>query len=354
MSPPELHAEFIVHSSEIDSGSGSGSGPGKVASVVVFEPASEGISLAAIRSFYEHFVKDILEADCTTGDVLNIVKRITKNENGGAGLSYCQLVGSRTAASSADIPHSSSSSEVGPATVFISHAWKYNFYQFLLALEVRFKGQPLVRLWIDLFCQNQHEELTSDDWITKFEQHIVRINNTVMIVFPWENPNPFTRLAQSTRYSYRYYTSYTYFSTFRAWCLLEVFYSIKNGVPFKVYLTEEQQRQFLASAKKDPDQAMLNFSRISTRQSTCWVLNDQLRIHSLIESSVGFEDMDKLVHEAIEQAFKPYDEFFHQHKQIERERSLYDAARNGDREKVVQFLDEGTTINCRIQNDVTC
>ena len=68
----------------------------------------------------------------------------------------------------------------------------------MLALEAKFKDQPWVRLWIDIFCHNQHDELTSDEWITKFEQHIVRIHNTVMIVFPWRNPIPFTRLLPST------------------------------------------------------------------------------------------------------------------------------------------------------------
>ena len=78
-----------------------------------------------------------------------------------------------------------------------------------------------------------------------------------------------------------------------------MFYNAKNGVPFDVYLDEEQRRQFLDMVRQDPGQAMLIFSRISTRQRTCWVLNDKLRIHSLIESSVGFEAVDKLVHEAI-------------------------------------------------------
>jgi hypothetical protein len=84
-----------------------------------------------------------------------------------------------------------------------------------------------------------------------------------------------------------------------------VFYNTKNKVPFEVYLTEEQRRQFLELVHQDPGQAMLIFSRISTRQSTCWVLNDQLRIHSLIESSVGFEAVDKIVHEAIARALHP-------------------------------------------------
>ena len=83
-----------------------------------------------------------------------------------------------------------------------------------------------------------------------------------------------------------------------------MFYNTKNSVPFEVYLTEEQRRQFLELARSDPGQAMLIFSRISTRQSTCWVLNDQLRIHSLIESSVGFEAVDEQVREAIARALQ--------------------------------------------------
>ncbi len=159
---------------------------------------SEGISVAAIRAFYETHVKGKMADDCTTADMLSLVKSITKAQGGaGGGLSYCQLLRQQAAAAAATTtaspPSSSPSDEVGAATVFISHAWKYNFLEFLVALEVKFKDQPLARLWIDLFCRNQHEELTSDDWITKFEQHIVRINNTVMIVFPWSNPNPFFR-----------------------------------------------------------------------------------------------------------------------------------------------------------------
>lgn len=83
-----------------------------------------------------------------------------------------------------------------------------------------------------------------------------------------------------------------------------MFYNTKNNVPFEVYLTEEQRRLFGDLAKQDLGKAMLIFSRISTRQSTCWVLNDQLRIHSLIESSVGFEAVDRHVHEAIAKALQ--------------------------------------------------
>lgn len=156
----------------------------------VSEPVSDGISVAALRSLYEECVKEgKITANCTTGDMLALVKSLTKTATTGwIGLSYCQLLRQQKG----------TSSEVGPATVFISHAWKYHFCDFLLALEMKFKDQEAVRLWVDLFCHNQHEDLTSDDWITKFEEHIVRIQNTVMIVFPWKEPIPFTRLATAS------------------------------------------------------------------------------------------------------------------------------------------------------------
>jgi hypothetical protein len=159
-------------------------------------PVSDGISVAAIRFFYEEHVKGKMKEDCTTADILPVVKSLTKAALGdgsaGAGLSYCQLLKQQAAASTLT---SNAHDEVGEATVFISHAWKYKFYDFLSALEARFTARE--KLWIDNFCHNQHEELTSDDWITRFEQHIKQINNTVMIVFPWDNPIPFTRLAHT-------------------------------------------------------------------------------------------------------------------------------------------------------------
>lgn len=159
----------------------------------VFVPGSDGISVEAIRSFYDEYVDGKMKADCTTADILPLVKSLTKGDGtGGSGCSYCQWLKQNTAKSSP-----SSSDQVGSATVFISHAWKYSFYAFLLALEARFKGERGVRLWIDNFCHNQHEDLTSDSWVTIFEQHIKRINNTVMILFPWDNPIPFTRLVLS-------------------------------------------------------------------------------------------------------------------------------------------------------------
>ena len=90
----------------------------------------------------------------------------------------------------------------------------------------------------------------------------------------------------------------------RAWCLLEVFYNTKNQVPFEIYLTEEERQAFQERLSRDPVEVLKSFSRISTRASTCWVINDQNRIHGLIEGSVGFDTMDQVVRDAIAEALK--------------------------------------------------
>ena len=163
-------------------------------------PLSEGISLKGLWEFYATYVEGSMGPDCTTADILPLVKRITmadpshsRSRSSGRGVSYCEFVQQQAASMSFTAPPPSPADKVGRATYFISHAWKYNFIEFMAALEMKFQGEPTALLWIDLFSHNQHNELTSDQWISAFEDHIVRIGHTVMILFPWDSPIPFTR-----------------------------------------------------------------------------------------------------------------------------------------------------------------
>ena len=83
-----------------------------------------------------------------------------------------------------------------------------------------------------------------------------------------------------------------------------MFYNTKNQVPFEIYLTEEERQAFQERLSRDPVEVLKSFSRISTRAGTCWVINDQNRIHGLIEGSVGFDRMDQVVRDAIAEALK--------------------------------------------------
>ena len=44
---------------------------------------------------------------------------------------------------------------VGVASVFVSHAWKYEFLDVYDALKTQFPGNPEVVVWFDLFSNNQ-------------------------------------------------------------------------------------------------------------------------------------------------------------------------------------------------------
>ena len=160
--------------------------------------------MKGLWEFYATHVDGSMGPDCTTADILPLVKRITmadpspspshsRSHSSGRGVSYCEFLQQQAVTMSSPAAPPSPADKVGRATHFISHAWKYNFKAFLSALEMKFQGEPTALLWIDLFSHNQHHELTSDQWISAFEEHIVRIGHTVMILFPWDNPLPFTR-----------------------------------------------------------------------------------------------------------------------------------------------------------------
>ena len=142
---------------------------------------SYGISIVGITFFIDKFVQNNSLRSCFTSDMLQIVKDATKTSSGGK--SFCEKL----------LETNETNELVGLATVFISHAWKYEFETFVNALKTRFEKEPEAYLWIDIFSHNQHNELSSDEWITNFEEHIKRINRTVMIAMPWHNPIPFTR-----------------------------------------------------------------------------------------------------------------------------------------------------------------
>ena len=85
---------------------------------------------------------------------------------------------------------------------------------------------------------------------------------------------------------------------------MEVFYNKKNDVFFEIYLTEKERKTVTEKLNSNPVEVLNSFSNISARASTCWVLNDQNRIHGLIECSVGFDQMDRKLREAIAKALE--------------------------------------------------
>lgn len=92
---------------------------------------------------------------------------------------------------------------VSSATVFVSHAWRYSFYDVVVdVMEQHAKEHPETYFWFDLFTNNQNEVYNKDyDWFsTTFSKSIGDIGQVLLVLSPWNDPIPIRR----------------------AWCLFEI------------------------------------------------------------------------------------------------------------------------------------
>ena len=104
-----------------------------------------GISLSAIEEFVaENGGEEKLKGMTTTDVCMDIVLPATSSGK----TSYCELLLGRA---------SGGHPGVGEATVFISHAWKYEFVSVVNALRSHFRDRPNRHfLWFDVMTNNQH------------------------------------------------------------------------------------------------------------------------------------------------------------------------------------------------------
>ena len=84
---------------------------------------------------------------------------------------------------------------VAPATAFVSHAWKYKFMQCFDVLEHH--DDPDAYFSLDLFTNNQHDTQNVDhnEWVTTFQQSIASIGMVLVVMSPWNDPVPLTRVS---------------------------------------------------------------------------------------------------------------------------------------------------------------
>ncbi len=126
-------------------------------------------------------------------------------------LSYCEML----------LQENDTSVFVSPAKVFISHAWGKQFLEMLDALFYHFESNLDVIVWIDTLSNNQHK---NDDrkfewWTTTFKDAIALMGHTVIVLSPWNNPEPLTR----------------------AWCLWEIYSTAATKSTFEVAMSREQR-----------------------------------------------------------------------------------------------------------------
>ena len=171
-----------------------------------------GVRISFLDEFVEKCAgRQALKAKTTTDICEDFVKLFTKEHQ----LSYCEMM------------NTNGNSNVGVATVFISHAWKYEFLDVVDALKDHVHHNHEIIIWFDLFSNNQHKavSLPFSWWANTFKSAIGDFKHTVIILAPWNNPIPLQR----------------------GWCLFEVYCTIITGSRFEVAqaMSERHKHQFL-------------------------------------------------------------------------------------------------------------
>jgi tetratricopeptide (TPR) repeat protein len=178
------------------------------------------------------------------------------------------------------------------ATVFISHAWKFQFLDVINAITTYFKNksklfrdggetnQEDVVVWFDLFSNNQHKaiELEFEYWATTFRSAIKSFGFTVMVFSPWNDPIPLTR----------------------AWCLWELYCTVETDSIFDIAMTTSSKQQFLDDILGDTDSEINQMlGTINVERSQCFKPSDREMIFNSIQKSIGFSQLNGLVFEKL-------------------------------------------------------
>lgn len=173
---------------------------------------------------------------------------------------------------------------VAKANLFISHAWKFEFLDVIEAIFDHLQAEeqeeePII--WFDLFSNNQHQAINYpfEWWKNTFRSAINEFHRTIMIFVPWNNPIPLTR----------------------AWCIWELYCTISTNSSFEIAMSAQQKEKFIneiGSCHEQFNQLLVN---INSENSEAWKLEDKQRIHQVVKDNIGFNQMNSLIFQTIQQ-----------------------------------------------------
>jgi tetratricopeptide (TPR) repeat protein len=172
-----------------------------------------------------------------------------------------------------DLLYQSNYPGVGPAKVFISHAWKYKFVDVVDAILRKFSDSLDVVVWFDVFSVNQHSTGEKDFswWSGTFQEAIKRFGHTVMVLSPWHDPQPLTR----------------------AWCLWELYCTVVTECKFEVAFSRKDEELFFNEVSDRSLNAMK--AKINVENSQCWKEEDKQKIFAAIREKTSFQKLNSEV-----------------------------------------------------------
>eukprot|EP00732_Lithocolla_globosa_P001684 Lithocolla_globosa_v1_NODE_896_length_3116_cov_8.460634.p1 type:complete len:802 gc:universal NODE_896_length_3116_cov_8.460634:597-3002(+) len=173
---------------------------------------------------------------------------------------------------------------VAEATLFVSHAWRYELLDSINVMldyssSYDSTSEPMY-FWFDVFVVNQHAAVnrTQDWWSSSFRAVIESISHVLLILSPWDNPVPMTR----------------------AWCLWEILCAVESieRVKFEIRLPKKQRIEFIRSFQEESvlnDPAIRVLGEIQAQKAEAYLETDRNMIFEAIQKSVGFEQVNQQV-----------------------------------------------------------
>jgi hypothetical protein len=145
------------------------------------------------------------------------------------------------------------SSDVGRATIFLSHTWSNLFSDTVDAVLALVEGHVHdawndAFIWFDVFSTSQHVSIDrpSSWWMNVFKSSIENMGQLVMVLQPWDNPVALTR----------------------AWCILELYSCASTGGRFHVAMPPAERKRYLQQSIQSGKFNMM-LSRVNSREATC-------------------------------------------------------------------------------------
>ena len=159
----------------------------------------------------------------------------------------------------------SQASNVGRATVFVSHAWSYRFHELVAALERWVKATKnsdgelrdpdTTYCWVDLFSVNQHTSSTMPQewWSRVFVEGIRAAGEVVLVMLSWRNAIPLTRV----------------------WCLWEIFHVTQAQVRFSVAMAQDAEDRLRDALFSDPEAINPSLWKVDCKSSQASKIEDK-------------------------------------------------------------------------------
>lgn len=268
----------------------------------------------------DEWIRHLRDTPSTTTQINEVIVKvdtfITK-------LSYCEML-------------KSNARLIGKPTVFLSHAWRYDFCTLIDAVLNHFgTDSPDVFLWNDIFSENQVQAHSKpkDYFFVAFREAIKSIGTTLLVLGPWDRPIPFTR------------SWYVYFATGRldnevssphslfhdvrrdvvssclslprcglcfveltvrhtlvdssVWnkhtnsfrCVWELYCTISTGATLLVELLPKSRDRFRKVLENDFDKISQRMCEIDAAQASALCADTKSRIDRTIRDSVGFVEV---------------------------------------------------------------